>query len=61
LPVTLTVAGASSAVCSITSGGTGSATVSYNAAGSCVIDGNQAGNATYAAAAQKTQKLTIKA
>jgi uncharacterized protein YjbI with pentapeptide repeats len=60
LPVTLTVASASSAVCSITAGGTGSATVSYNAAGSCVIDANQAGNGTYAAAAQKTQKLTVK-
>ena len=36
------------------------ATVSYDAAGSCVIDANQAGNGTYAAAAQKTQTLTIK-
>lgn len=33
-------------------------TVSYTAAGSCVIDANQAGNGTYAAASQA--QLTIK-
>ena len=61
LPVTLTVASSSSAVCSIAGGSsTSPATVSYDAAGSCVIDANQAGNGTYAAAAQKTQTLTIK-
>jgi hypothetical protein len=32
--------------------------VSYTAAGSCVIDANQAGNGTYAAASQA--QLTIK-
>jgi serine/threonine protein kinase len=34
-------------------------TVSYAAAGSCVIDANQAGNATYAAAPQAQQKITV--
>ena len=61
LPVTLTVASASSGVCSIAGGASASpATVSYVAAGSCVIDANQAGNGTYAAAAQKTQTLAVK-
>ena len=61
LAVTLTVASSSSGVCSIAGGSsTSPATVSYDAAGSCVIDANQAGNDTYAVAAQKTQTLTIK-
>ncbi len=34
-------------------------TVSYAAAGFCVIDANQAGNGTYAAAAQAQQKITV--
>jgi hypothetical protein len=34
-------------------------TVSYTAAGSCVIDANQAGNADYAAAPQVTQAITV--
>jgi hypothetical protein len=33
--------------------------VSYAAAGSCVIDANQAGNATYAAAAQVQRTITV--
>jgi hypothetical protein len=36
-------------VCSVS--GTDGTTVSYTAAGSCVIDANQAGNANYLAAA----------
>jgi eukaryotic-like serine/threonine-protein kinase len=34
-------------------------TVTYTAAGSCVIDANQAGNATYAAAPQVQQTITV--
>ena len=34
-------------------------TVSYAAAGFCVIDANQAGNGTYAAAAQAQQTITV--
>ena len=62
LPVRLTVASSSSGVCSISGGSSGSpATVSYVAAGSCVIDANQAGDGVYwAAAAQKAKTLTIK-
>ena len=61
LPVRLTVASSSSGVCSISGGSSASpATVSYVAAGSCVIDANQSGNGTYAAAAQKTQTLTVR-
>jgi hypothetical protein len=33
--------------------------VTYKAAGSCVIDANQAGSATYAAAPQVQQKITV--
>jgi hypothetical protein len=36
-------------------------TVSYAAAGSCVIDANQAGNATYAAAPQVQQTIKVQA
>ncbi len=61
LAVTLAVASSSSGVCSISGGSSLSpATVNYLAAGNCVIDGNQSGNGTYAAAAQKTQTLTVK-
>ena len=35
------------------------ATVSYAAAGQCVIDANQAGNGTYAAAPQVQQTVTV--
>ena len=35
------------------------ATVSYTAAGQCVIDANQAGNSTYAAAPQVQQTITV--
>jgi hypothetical protein len=40
-------------VCTVSGG-----TVTYAAAGSCVIDANQAGNATYAAA-QAQQTITV--
>ena len=35
------------------------ATVSYTAAGQCVIDANQAGTSTYAAAPQVQQTITV--
>jgi hypothetical protein len=41
-------------VCSVSG-----STVTYTAAGSCVIDANQAGNATYAAAPQVQQSITV--
>ena len=34
-------------------------TVTYTAAGTCVIDANQAGNATYAAAPQVQRTITV--
>ena len=43
-------------VCSVS--GTNGTTVNYAAAGSCVIDANQAGNSTYAAAPQVQQTIT---
>ena len=44
-------------VCTVS--GTNGSTVTYTAAGSCVIDANQAGNAGYAAAPQVTQTITV--
>jgi len=44
-------------VCSVS--GTNGSTVSYLAAGSCVIDANQAGNASFTAAQQVTQTITV--
>lgn len=41
--------------------GTNNATVSYGAAGKCVVDANQAGNTTFAAAAQVQQTITVNA
>ena len=74
-PAPGTVAG--SAALSATGGGSGNpvvfsasspgvctvsgATVSYTAAGQCVIDANQAGNGTYAAAPQVQQTITVNA
>jgi uncharacterized repeat protein (TIGR01451 family) len=46
-----------SGVCTVS--GTNGATVSYAAAGSCVIDANQAGNASYTAAPQVTGTITV--
>jgi hypothetical protein len=54
-PVTFSVDPASGAgVCTVSG-----ATVSYTAVGSCVIDANQAGNATYAAAPQVQRTITV--
>jgi hypothetical protein len=50
-PVNFTVDGASrTGVCSVS--GTNGTTLTYKAAGSCIIDATQAGNGTYAAAPQ---------
>ena len=54
LPVTITVATASASVCSISAG-----VVSFTGAGTCTLDANQAGNATYSAAPQVTQSFTV--
>ena len=55
LPVTLSVDPSSgTGVCSLSGD-----TVSYAAAGSCVIDANQAGNSSYSAAPQVTQTITV--
>jgi YVTN family beta-propeller protein len=52
-PVTFTIDASSASVCSISG-----PTVTFNRAGSCVIDANQAGNADYAAAPQAQQTVT---
>ena len=44
-------------VCSVS--GTDGATLSYSQAGPCVVDANQAGNASYAAAPQVTGTITV--
>ena len=55
LPVVLSVDRASGAgVCTLSG-----RAVTYNNPGSCVIDANQAGNATYAAAPQAQQTITV--
>jgi hypothetical protein len=56
LPVALTVDPSASTVCSINSGN-----VSYQAAGTCVLDANQAGNANYSAAPQVQQSFIVAA
>ena len=48
-----TVAG----VCNVS--GTNGSTLNYTAAGTCVVDANQAGNATFAAAPQVQQSVTV--
>ena len=53
LPVTITLDSSSSG-CTLSGG-----VVSFVAAGTCVIDANQAGNGTYAAAPQLQQSITI--
>ena len=50
----LTIDAASASVCSLSGG-----TVSYTGAGTCTVDANQAGNATYAAATQTQQSFTV--
>ncbi len=54
LPVVLTVDPSAAGVCSMTGG-----TVTFNAMGSCVVDANQAGNASYVPAPQIQQVLTV--
>ena len=54
LAVAITIAAGSSSVCSITAG-----VVTFNTVGSCVIQYNQSGNASYGAAPQVTETLTI--
>jgi hypothetical protein len=57
-PVVFSVdAGSGAGVCSVS--GTGGSTVSYLAAGTCVIDANQAGGNGYAAAPQAQQTITV--
>ena len=59
-PVVFTVDISSGAkVCYVS--GTNGTTVNYTAAGSCVIDANQAGNANYAAAPQVELSITVRA
>jgi hypothetical protein len=53
-PVTFTIDSQSTPTCSLSS-----STVTFNQPGRCVIDANQAGNASYAAAAQATQTITV--
>jgi hypothetical protein len=52
-----TVASGGTGVCSVS--GADGTTVSYLAAGSCVIDANQAGNANYEAAPQVPQTIAV--
>ena len=54
LTVAITVDASSSAVCSITGG-----VVSFQTAGTCKVDFNQAGNANYTAAPQAQQSFTV--
>ena len=53
-PVTYSIDASSTGGCSITAG-----VVGFTAAGSCVIDANQAGNANYNAAPQVQQTVTV--
>jgi hypothetical protein len=54
LPAAVTVDASSAAVCAIVSGN-----VSFQAAGTCVLDANQGGNANYNAAAQVQQTFAV--
>jgi triacylglycerol esterase/lipase EstA (alpha/beta hydrolase family) len=54
LAVALSIAAPSSRVCALSSG-----VVRFTAAGSCVIDANQAGDGTYSAAPQVQQSVTV--
>ena len=53
-PVTFTIGSPTTSVCSISG-----ATVTFTAVGTCAVDANQAGNATYAAAAQVQQSFSV--
>lgn len=54
LPVSLTIDSSATSVCSMSGG-----VVSFQATGTCVIDANQAGNSTYAAASQVQQSFAV--
>jgi hypothetical protein len=54
LPVTMTLDGASTG-CSLSAG-----TLTFTGAGTCIVDANQAGNATWAPATQVQQSITVK-
>ena len=57
-PVVFSVDSSSgSGVCNVT--GTNGTTLHYTAAGTCVVDANQAGNSTYSAAPQVQAKITV--
>ncbi len=58
LPVTLSIDSTASSVCSL-SGSTSGASVSFIGVGTCRIDANQVGNASYNAAAQAQQSLGV--
>ena len=60
LPVVLTIAAASTGICSI-SGSTSGSTVTYTADGTCTINANQAGNTNYNAAPQVQQSILVDA
>jgi hypothetical protein len=53
-PVTFTIDPASTSACTVSG-----ATVTFNQAGTCVIDANQAGNAHYQAAPQRQQDIAV--
>ena len=53
-PVTFAIDASSSAVCSYSGG-----IVTFNTVGNCVVDANQAGNTTYAAASQAQQTIAV--
>jgi hypothetical protein len=55
-PVTFSIDHSSASVCSISSG-----TVTFNAVGNCLIDADQAGNSSYAAATELTQTVAVAA
>ena len=57
LTVALTIDASSASVCSIG----GANLVTFNTAGTCTIDANQAGNATYSAAPQVQQSIVVSA
>ena len=54
LPVTFTIDAAAASICSIAG-----STVSFTAVGTCVIDANQAGNASFNAASQVQQSFAV--
>ncbi|WP_277967746.1 autotransporter domain-containing protein [Sphingomonas echinoides] len=54
LPVVLTIDAGSSAICTLSG-----SSIAFTAAGTCLIDANQAGNAGYAAAPQVQQSVTV--